>query len=113
MYRKVKKEFGVNTKAVRTHQTTKVNKTTQTIQTTQTESLKLSEDDRAILALVQDKPTMTQKEYALELGGSVERVKYYLRKMKTLQMINRVGSSHNGHWEVLIMEEDHPREERK
>lgn len=119
MYRNVKKEFGVNTKSVQTHQTIKVNKTTQTtqttqtIQTTQTESLKLSEDDRAILALVQDKPTMTQKEYALELGWSVERVKYYLRKMKTLQMINRVGSSHNGHWEVLIMEEDHPREERK
>lgn len=73
-------------------------------QTTQSDILKLSEDDKAILAVIQNKPTMTQKEYALELGWTVERVKYYLRKMKTQQMINRVGSSHNGHWEVLIGE---------
>ena len=63
--------------------------------------MKLSEDDKAILALVHDKPTMTQKEYALELGWTVDRVKYYLRKMKTQQIIKRVGSSHNGYWELL------------
>ena len=31
-------------------------------------------------------------------------MKYYLRKMKSQQMITRVGNIHNGHWEVLIEE---------
>ncbi|MFR3233711.1 hypothetical protein HFM87_12120 [Blautia producta] len=44
---------------------------------------------------------MTQREMALELGWSVDRVKYYLNKMKKLQVIKRVGSSHKGHWEML------------
>ncbi len=89
MYRKVNREFGVSIG------------TTQTTQTTQSNPLQLSADDRLILSLVHDKPTMTQKEYALELGWTVDRVKYYLRKMKTQKIINRVGSSHNGHWEIL------------
>ena len=68
-------EFGVNDK------------------TTQSDTLKLSEDDKVILVAIHDKPTMTQKEYALELGWTVDRVKYYLRKMKIQQIINRVGAS--------------------
>lgn len=94
MYRKVTGEFGVN------------DKTTQTTQTIQSDALKLSEDDKAILGIVHEKPTMTQKEYAFELGWTVDRVKYYLRKMKTQQIISRVGSSHNGHWELLIDEKE-------
>lgn len=75
-------------------------------QTIQRDALKLSEDDKAILGIVHEKPTMTQKEYAFELGWTVDRVKYYLRKMKTQQIISRVGSSHNGHWELLIDEKE-------
>lgn len=90
MYRKKEETFDVNIR------------TTQTTQTTKKDVLKLSEDDMAILILVRDKPTMTQKEYALELGWTVDRVKYYLRKMKTQKIIDRVGSSHNGHWEIKI-----------
>ena len=97
MYRKAKGEFGVNDKTTQT---------TQTHQTTQSDTLKLSEEDKTILAVIHDKPTMTQKEYALELGWTVDRVKYYLRKMKIQQIINRVGSIHNGHWEVLIDENE-------
>ena len=93
MYRKAEIEYGVK------------GKTTQTHQTTQNDTMKLSEDDKAILAIVHDKPTMTQKEYALELGWTVDRVKYYLRKMKTQKIIKRVGSSHNGYWELLIDDE--------
>ena len=44
---------------------------------------------------------MSQREYANELGWNLDRVKYYLRKMKTQNLIKRVGSSHSGHWEVL------------
>lgn len=78
--------------------------TTQTTQTTQSITLKLSENDKAILVVIREKPSMTQKEYAFELGWTVDRVKYYLRKMKMQKIINRVGSIHNGHWEVLINE---------
>lgn len=77
--------------------------TTQTTQsTTQTDGLRFTNEDKAILALVYKQSEMTQKELALELGWTVDRVKYYLNKMKKQQIIKRVGSSHNGHWELLI-----------
>ena len=104
LYRKAKGEFGVNGRATQTHQTI------QTHQTTQRGSLELTEDDKTILGILYDKPAMTQKEYALELGWTVDRVKYYLRKMKTRQMIIRVGSSHNGHWEVTADKEEWQKE---
>lgn len=66
MYRKRDETFDINIK------------TTQTTQASQQDVIKLSGDDMAILKLVHDKPTMTQKEYALELGWTVDRVKYYI-----------------------------------
>ena len=92
MYRKVKGEFGVN--GVTTQ-------TTQTHQTTQSKESTLSDDDKKILELVHNYPSMSQREYANELGWNLDRVKYYLRKMKTQELIKRVGNSHSGHWEVL------------
>ena len=89
MYRKVEGEFGVN------------GATTQKHQTTQSKGATLSDDDKRILELVHNHPSMSQREYANELGWSVDRVKYYLRKMKTQELIKRVGSSHSGYWEVL------------
>lgn len=61
----------------------------------------LSDDDKLILALVNKHSSMSQREYAMELGWTVDRVKYYLRKMKTQKLIKRVGNSHSGYWEVL------------
>lgn len=37
--------------------------------------MKLSEEDKTIFAIVHDKPTLTQKEYALELGWTVDSVR--------------------------------------
>ena len=92
MYRKVKGEFGVNGATTQT---------TQTHQTTQSKELTLSDDDKKILELVHNYPSMSQREYANELGWNLDRVKYYLRKMKAQNLIKRVGSSHSGYWEVL------------
>ena len=92
MYRKVKGEFGVN--GVTTQ-------TTQTHQSTQSKKSTLSDDDKKILELVHNYPSMSQREYANELGWNLDRVKYYLRKMKTQELIKRVGNSHSGYWEVL------------
>lgn len=101
MYRRAKGTFGANNEITQTPQTTQ---TTQTPQTIPNGVVELSEEDKAILTIVHDKPTLTQKEYALELGWTVDRVKYYLKKMKSQQMVKRVGSIHHGHWEVLIEE---------
>lgn len=78
--------------------------TQSTTQTTQENILKFTEEDKHILALVHDNPAFTQKELAMELGWTVDRVKYYLNKMKKQQIIKRVGSSHKGYWMFLIEE---------
>ncbi len=91
-----------------------VRDTTQTTQTTQTTTqttqtvyngkefvLEFTESDKVILEVIQKNPKLTQKEIAMELDWTVDRVKYYLNKMKKQEVIKRVGSSHNGHWEVL------------
>ena len=95
-----------------TTQTTQT--TTQTTQTTtqtalKTPSLELTDNDRAILKVIQYNPKLTQREIALELNWSVDRVKYYLNKMKKQAVIKRVGSSHNGHWEMLVETEKGPK----
>lgn len=75
---------------------------TQTIENpTQTIDFQFTEKDKEVLKVIQQNPELTQREMALELGWSVDRVKYYLNKMKKLQVIKRVGSSHKGHWEML------------
>lgn len=95
MYRKVKGEFGVNSGTTQT---------TQKHQTTQKNNVSFSDEDKMILALVNKNPSMSQREYAMELGWTVDRVKYYLRKMKNQRFIKRVGNSHSGYWEVVAEE---------
>ena len=78
-----------------------VRDTTQTVYNGKEFVLEFTESDKAILEVIQNNPKLTQKEIALELGWTVDRVKYYLNKIKKQMVIKRVGSSHNGHWEVL------------
>lgn len=68
---------------------------------TKTPQATLSEEDKAVLDLIRNKPSMTQKEMAMELDWKVDRVKYYLNKLKKNKVIQRVGSSQKGHWEIL------------
>ncbi len=51
-------------------------------QTTQTDGLCFTHEGKAILALVYNQPEMTQKELALEWGWMIDRVEYYLNKIK-------------------------------
>ena len=76
--------------------------TTQTTQTTLFDHLNLTAEDKSILTLVCTHPALTQKELAMELGWTKDRVKYYLNKLKKQQIIKRTGSTHNGHWELLL-----------
>ena len=80
MYRKVESVIGVNGV------------------TTQAE---LSEDDKAVLMSIAEDPHITQKEMAAKLDWKIDRVKYYLNKLKRKGIVKRVGTSQNGQWEVL------------
>ena len=90
-------DFRVNLYRKRTTQTTQI---TQTTQTTQTLDNILSENDHCVLNLLQTNPDFSQKEISLELDWPLNRVKYYLNKLKKMGIIKRVGSSHTGHWEI-------------
>ena len=97
MYRKAESEIGVNGL---TTQATKG--TTQATQdTTQAE---LSESDKAVLMSIVEDSHITQKEMAAKLDWKIDRVKYYLNKLKRKGIIKRVGTSQNGHWEVVAEE---------
>ena len=72
-------------------------------QTTQSPTQSLTQSDNAVLSLIRKHPALTQRELAMELGWTVDRVKYYLNKLKKQQVIRRVGSRHNGYWEVMIL----------
>ena len=75
--------------------------TTQTTTQVELHIEKLSTEDKQVLKIVKQHPNMTQKEIAVELGWKVDRVKYYLSKMKRQNMIRRVGTSQKGHWELV------------
>lgn len=81
MYRKQKKESTLET--------------TQTIENPtqspiQSVDFQFTKKDKEILKVIQQNPGLTQREIALELGWTVDRVKYYLNKMKKMQVIKRV-----------------------
>ena len=79
-------------------------RTTQgTTQVTQdTTQVRLTEEDKAVLAAIKEQHNITQKEIAAKLGWKVDRVKYYLNKMKRRNLVKRVGTSQKGYWEILI-----------
>ena len=77
--------------------------TQDTERTTQgTTQVRLTEEDKAILAVIKEQHNITQKEIAAKLGWKVDRVKYYLNKMKRRNLVKRVGTSQKGYWEILI-----------
>ena len=98
MYRREEKSKTTQTTPQTTTQTTTQITTQITTQTT----IKLTKNDHEILQVIQNNPALSQKEIAMELGWTVDRVKYYLNKMKKQEAIRRIGSSHKGYWELLI-----------
>lgn len=102
MYRKVESETGVNGATTQTTQATQA--TQDTTQATQPVSIELSEDDKAVLISIVEDPRITQKEIAAKLDWKIDRVKYYLNKLKKKEIIERVGTSQNGHWKIVVEE---------
>ena len=100
MYRKVGSELGVN--GATTQATQGATQATQGA--TQAISTDVSEDDKAVLTSIVEDPRITQKEIAAKLDWKIDRVKYYLNKLKRKGIIKRVGTSQNGHWEMLMIQ---------
>ena len=100
MYRKVEKEVSDNSTTTQATQGT----TQATQGTTQATQAELSEDDKAVLTALAEDPEITQKEIAAKLDWKIDRVKYYLNKLKRKGIIKRVGTSQNGHWEMLMIQ---------
>ena len=93
-----------NIEDVLAHTTQDTERTTQgTTQVTQgTTQVRLTEEDKAVLTAIKEQHSITQKEIAAKLCWKVDRVKYYLNKMKHWNIVKRVGTSQKGYWEILI-----------
>ena len=77
--------------------------TTQATQgTTQATKIRLTEEYKAVLAVINEQPDITQREIAEKLCWKNDRVKYYISRLKKQNMVRRVGTSQNGYWELLV-----------
>lgn len=54
-----------------------------------------------ILELIKEKPTITRKELAKEIGLTEDGIKYNLDKLRKTNRIKRVGSTKSGHWKIV------------
>jgi predicted HTH transcriptional regulator len=53
-----------------------------------------------LLELISENGKMSQKELAKQSGEKMSTVKYYMYRMRQQGIIERVGTSQKGHWEV-------------
>lgn len=53
-----------------------------------------------ILELIKEKPAITTKEIAEEIGISISGVEYNIRKLKDQHRIERIGADFGGTWKV-------------
>ena len=62
----------------------------------------LTDRSKAVLALIKEQPDITQRDMAAQLGWKINRVKYQIDKMKSQNIIQRIGTSQKGYWKILI-----------
>lgn len=66
-----------------------------------TSKIPLTETQSQIVNMLLSTPSMTKKEMAEKLGLSTDGVKYHIKKMTESGIVRYVGTSRNGHWELL------------
>ncbi len=66
-----------------------------------TSKIPLTETQSQIVNMLLSTPSMTKKEMAEKLGLSTDGVKYHIKKMTEWGIVRYVGTSRNGHWELL------------
>lgn len=89
-----------NKSTTQTTQTTQ--STTQTIQSTTQlnfdQTVNLSDKELDVLRVVKGMPEISQSGIAIELGWDINTVKYYIKKLKSIGVLGREGSSRKGKW---------------
>ena len=61
----------------------------------------VGENERKVLSILSHSPQTTAKELSEVLGVTLRQCERILASMKQKELIARVGSNKNGHWEVL------------
>jgi ATP-dependent DNA helicase RecG len=54
-----------------------------------------------IILLIKEKPKITMKELAGEIGITEKGVEWQIKKLRDEKIIKRVGPAKGGHWEIL------------
>ena len=67
---------------------------------TQVKNIVLTDNDKKLLPFVSKNPYITHKELAETLDWKIDRIKYYLRKLKNKDVVKRIGTSQNGFWQI-------------
>lgn len=78
-----------------------VEKTETTQVTTQATTQDLSQQDMALVELIKAKPSISKSQVAEEMGWKKDNAGYHIQKLKGKGIIKRIGTSQNGHWEVI------------
>lgn len=61
----------------------------------------LTSADKELLELIEAHPSISQNEMAKRLKWTLGKVKYYIDKLKRKRVIERVGTSQKGYWNIL------------
>ena len=61
---------------------------------------KVSDLDKRIFAAIEEKLSLTQSELAMQLDVNLNTVKYRIKRLMSIDLLGRVGSSQKGHWIV-------------
>lgn len=64
----------------------------------------LSETERKVYDLLEDKPYMKQKELSKELDLTEQYIRKIIKSLKDKRIIERVGSDKSGYWKVKVEE---------
>lgn len=68
----------------------------------QNDTLECTLEDIAILKLIAEKPSITQKELAMQTGKSVSSIKRAMASLQKKQYIQRVNGKRYGTWQIQI-----------
>lgn len=66
-----------------------------------TSKIPITEVQGQIVKMMLSNPHITKKEIAENLKLSVDGIRYHIKKMTESGTIRYIGTSRNGHWEVL------------
>ena len=63
--------------------------------------INIGENERKVLSILTHSPQSTAKDLSEVLGFTLRQCERILASMRQKELIARVGSNKNGHWEVL------------